>query len=110
MKRITLLMLLAMALPGFAAAENWSNVPIIDTQCSAKVKADPDAHTRACAMACAKSGFGIIDKEGNYLKFDNNGNKQAMRLLQSTSQKDHLRVNVSGTKQGDIIRVQSLTM
>ena len=51
MKRIFLLMILAMALPAFAAAEDWSNVSIVDTQCSAKVKADPDSHTRDCALS-----------------------------------------------------------
>ena len=110
MKRIVLLMALAVALPVFAAAETWSNVSIVDTQCSKKAKADPDAHTRDCALTCAKSGFGILDKDGNYLKFDAKGNAEAMQLLQSTAKKDHLRVNVTGEKQGDIIQVQSLKM
>jgi hypothetical protein len=110
MKRISLLIILALALPALAAAEDWSNVSMIDTKCSAKVKADPDAHTRACAMSCAKSGFGIPDKDGNYLKFDDKGNQEAMKLLQNTDKKDHLRVNVSGKKEGDIIHVQSLKM
>ena len=74
MKRAVVLMAACLALPAFAAAENWSNVSMIDTQCSTKAKADPDAHTKACAMACAKSGFGIIDSGGNYLKFDAKGN------------------------------------
>jgi len=110
MKRISLLMILALALPALAVAEDWSNVSMIDTKCSATAKADPDAHTRACAMSCAKSGFGILDKDGNYLKFDDKGNQEAMRLLQNTDKKDHLRVNVSGKKDGDVIHVQSLKM
>jgi hypothetical protein len=103
-------MILALALSAFAAAEDWSNVSMIDTKCSAKAKADPDSHTRACAMTCAKSGFGIFDKDGTYLKFDEKGNQEAMKLLQNTDKKDHLRVNVSGTKSGDTIQVQSLKM
>jgi hypothetical protein len=110
MKRIFAVMMLAVALPAFAAAEAWNNVAIVDTQCAAKVKADPDSHTRDCAMACAKSGFGIVDKDGNYLKFDANGNAEAVKLLQSTTKKDHLRVSVTGEKQGDTIHVQSLKM
>jgi hypothetical protein len=103
-------MILAVALPAFATAETWSNVSIIDTQCSAKAKANPDAHTRDCALTCAKSGFGILDKDGNYLKFDAKGNAEAMKLLQNTSKKDHLRVSVTGEQQGEIIQVQSLKM
>jgi len=110
MKRIVLLMILAIGLPLFASAEDWSNVSIIDTQCSTKAKADPDSHTRACALTCSKSGFGILDKDGHYLKFDAQGNAEALKLLQSTAKKDHLRVNVIGTKEGDIIHVQSLKM
>jgi hypothetical protein len=110
MKRIFLLTILAMALPVLAAAEDWNNVSIVDTQCSTKAKADPDSHTRECALTCAKSGFGILDKDGNYLKFDAKGNAEALKLLQNTAKKDHLRVNVTGEKQGNIIEVQSLRM
>jgi len=105
-----LLMILASALPAVAVAENWSNVSMIDSQCSTKAKTDPDSHTRACAMTCAKSGFGILDKDGNYLKFDDKGNQEAMKVLQNTSKKDHIRVDVTGKKDGDIIHVQSLKM
>jgi hypothetical protein len=110
MKRLFLLMIVGMGLPAFAVAEDWSRVSMIDTQCSTKAKADPDSHTRACAMTCAKNGFGILDKDGNYLKFDAKGNTEAIKLLQNTTKKDHLRVNVAGEKDGDIIHVQSLKM
>jgi hypothetical protein len=110
LKRMSFLMILALALPALAAAEDWSHVSMIDTNCSDKVKADPDSHTRACALKCAKGGYGILDKDGNYLKFDEKGNREAMKLLQNTNQKDHLRVNVSGKKEGDTIKVESLKM
>src|SRR4051794_33325207 len=89
MKRIVMAMAVAMALPALAAAEAWNDVSIIDSQCSAKVKANPDAHTRQCALMCSKSGFGIVDSSGNYLKFDDKGNQEALKLLQSSSKKDH---------------------
>ncbi|UWZ84956.1 hypothetical protein [Occallatibacter riparius] len=110
MKRIVLLTAIALMLPAFAAAEDWSGVAIVDVQCSAKAKANPDAHTRDCALMCAKSGFGIVDQNGNFLKFDAKGNQEATKLLQSSSKKDHLRVNVTGTKSGDTIQVQSLSV
>lgn len=110
MKRATVLMAVFLALPAFAAAEDWSNVSIVDTQCSTKAKANPDGHTRSCALGCAKSGFGILDKDGNYLKFDAKGNAEAMKLLEGTSKQDHLRVDVSGTKDGSVIHVESLKL
>lgn len=110
MRKIVLIMVFAMALPLLCAAEDWSNVSLIDTKCAAKAKADPDAHTRACAMQCAKGGFGILTKDGQYLKLDDNGNKEALKLLESSDKKDHIRVNVSGEVKGDTIAVKSVKM
>ena len=110
MKRIVLLTAIALMLPALAAAQDWSNVSIIDQHCAEKEKANADAHTRDCALMCSKSGYGVIDKDGNYLKFDAKGNQEALKLLQNSSQKDHLRVNVTGTKDGRMIHVQSLSM
>jgi hypothetical protein len=110
MKRVVAVLAMCLVLPAFAAAEDWSNVSMIDTQCSTKVKANPDAHTKSCALACAKSGFGILDKDGNYLRFDAKGNQEAKSLLESSNKQDHIRVNVSGKKEGNVLHVQSLKM
>jgi hypothetical protein len=45
---------------------------------------------------------------GTHLKFDAKGNAEALKLLQNTDKKDHLRVNVTGEKQGDVIHIQSV--
>jgi hypothetical protein len=110
MKRVVLLVAVALLFPTLLAAEDWSNVSIIDRHCADKEKANADAHTRDCALMCSKSGYGVIDKDGNYLKFDAKGNEEATKLLQSSTQKDHLRVNVTGTKDGQMIHVQTLSM
>ena len=110
MKRVVVVVAAMLALPLFAVAEDWSNVAMIDTQCSTKAKANPDAHTKSCALACAKSGFGIVDKDGKYLKFDAKGNQEAKSLLESSTKQDHIRVNVSGKKEGDVIHVESVKM
>ena len=55
--------------PLLCAAETWNDVSMVDANCSAKVKDNPDAHTRNCAIQCAKSGFGILTADGTYLKF-----------------------------------------
>ena len=110
MKPIYALLILAVLVPTLAFGQDWNNVALVDTQCSAKVKANPDAHTRSCALACAKSGFGILDKEGRYLKFDQKGNQEALKLLESSSKQDHLRVDVSGKAQGEVIHVDSVKL
>lgn len=97
-----------LAASGVAAAETWSNVSLIDTMCSVSAKAKPDAHTRACALQCAKSGFGIVTADGNYLKFDDAGNSQVLAALKATKKADHLRVSVTGDRAGDTIKVSAV--
>jgi pyruvate formate-lyase activating enzyme-like uncharacterized protein len=101
---------LLVALPGLCAAETWENVSVVDVSCSAKVKADADAHTRACAMKCEKSGYAIVTSDGTVLKFDAKGNEEAIAALKASSKVDHLRVTVMGDRDGDTIKVKSLRM
>lgn len=96
--------------PGLALAESWTNVSLVDVNCSAKVAANPDAHTRACALECAKSGYGVIAADGKYLKLDAEGSKTAYGLIKATDRKDHLRVNLTGTLAGETITVQTIEM
>ena len=110
MKKLTLIAILGcLAMPAFAA-ETWTNVPIVDTLCASKVKADPDAHTRACALQCEKGGYGIVTQDGTYLKFDSAGNAKAAAALKASKKTDHLRVTVTGDREGDNIKVSSLSM
>ncbi len=93
-----------------AQAESWQGAALVDNQCAAKSKADPDSHTRDCAIGCAKSGFGIITADGKYLKLDAKGNDQALAELNKTKKDDHLRVNVTGEVDGSTIKVKTLSL
>ncbi len=109
-KKMILGMSFAAFLPLLVHAETWKAVPVVDSMCYAKVKADPDAHTTRCALACVKSGYGIITADGVFLKFDNSGNDRLSNLLKNTDKKDHLRVTVDGKRQGDSIAVTSVVL
>lgn len=102
--------LLALVLPAAARAESWTRVALVDVSCSTRVKADPDAHTRACALKCAASGYGIWTADGTYLKFDAEGSKKAQALLEASDRKDHLRVDVSGELVDGALKVTSIAM
>lgn len=93
-----------------AQQATFVNVPLIDTMCSAKAAANPDAHTRACALQCQNSGFGILTEKGEFLKLDASGNNRAIELLKSSSKQDNLRVSVSGTRKGDTITVKEIRL
>jgi hypothetical protein len=110
MKRIVLLLCLLLTFPMVTMAETWSGVPVVDHNCYAKIKADPDSHTTQCALACARSGYGIIASDGTFIKFDENGNKKTIEMLKQTSKKDHLRITVEGKLVGGTIQVQSIKL
>jgi len=97
-------------MPAFAAVETYKDVSVVDVNCSKKVAADPDSHTRACALKCAASGFGIVTKDKQFLKFDAEGNSKIVEALKTSDKKDHLRVDVSGDVQGDTLKVTSIKL
>ena len=108
MRKLILLTLLG-ALPATALATTWENVTLIDHACAEKMKADPDAHTKACLLQCAGTGYGILD-HGTWIPLDKAGDEKALSALKATSHKDHIRVNVTGEKKGSVIEVTSLTI
>ncbi|HKY31015.1 MAG TPA: hypothetical protein VJV23_00660 [Candidatus Polarisedimenticolia bacterium] len=99
-----------LAFPLGAAAETWKDVPVIDTLCVAKVKAEPDKHTRQCALQCAKGGYGLLTPEGAYLTFDAAGNEKTLAALKATKKADHLRATVTGERNGESITVTSISI
>ena len=98
------------AVPVFAANETFTDVPLVDVNCSRKVAADPDSHTRDCALKCQQSGFGIVTKDKKFLKLDANGNAQVIAALKASDKKDHLRANVAGDVEGETIKVSSVKL
>ena len=98
------------ALPALASAETWKNVSLVDTMCVGKVKADPDKHPAACALKCADSGFGVLTSDGTFLKLDAQGNTLATAALKATKKTNAIRATVDGEKDGETIKVKSLTV
>lgn len=93
-----------------ATAETWKDVAVIDTLCVSKVKADPDKHTTACALQCQKGGYGLLTADGTYLKFDADGNQKALAALKATKKTDHVRATVLGERNGETIKVTSISL
>ena len=108
MKKLAALAVLLFSIS--AAATTWNNVVLMDKNCSRKAAANPDAHTRDCALQCANSGYGIVTSDGKYLKFDQAGDQQSLKLLKSTDKKDHLRVTVDGDEKDGTIAVKSIKL
>ena len=110
MRKLALLLSVVAMFAVPALSETFHDVPVVDKNCSSKVAVNPDAHTRECALKCAASGFGIVTKDQKFLKFDANGNAKIKEALQNSSEKDHLRVDVSGDVENDTLEVKSIKL
>jgi hypothetical protein len=74
------------------------------------VEANPDAHTRECALKCSAGGYGILTPDKKFLKFDSEMNSKISGELKASSKQDHLRVDVTGDVQGDTLKVTSVKL
>ncbi len=107
-KLFSLAALVALLAPAAVLADSWDNASLIDQMCLSKVKGKPDSHPTSCLLKCASSGYGILTSDGTWLKLDDAGNAKALAALKQTKKKDHVRVDVTGDKKGDVIQVASL--
>jgi hypothetical protein len=89
-----------------ASAQTFSGT-VVDVMCKGK---DLSSHTRQCALDCAKSGFGLVQADGKFLKFDESGNARTLTLLKKSSKDKDLKVKVSGTMDGEVIKVQAVEL
>ena len=87
-----------------ALAETWTGT-VVDVMCKDKDLAN---HTSKCAIACAKSGFGVVLADGKFMKFDESGNSKALAAVKATSRDKDLKAKVSGTSDGDVITVETI--
>ena len=87
-----------------AAAESVSGT-VVDVMCRTK---DLAGHTRQCAVTCAKSGFGVVTADGKFLKFDEAGNGKTLTALKTLSKEKDLKAKVTGTVDGDLIKVDAI--
>lgn len=88
----------------FAATFNGT---VVDTMCKGN---DLAKHTKDCALKCSKSGYGLVTSDGKFLKFDEKGNSKALAALKKSSKESDLKATVNGTQDGDVLKVQSITI
>lgn len=106
MKRILLLSIALPLLTIGAFAETWTGT-LVDVMCKGK---DLSSHTAKCAVSCAKSGYGLVLSDGKFVKFDEGGNAKALVALKSTDKEKDLKAKVSGSLDGDTVRVSSIDL
>lgn len=93
-------------LAGLASAETFSGT-VVDVMCKGN---DLASHTRDCALSCSKSGFGLVQADGKFLKFDESGNARTLSALKKSSKEKDLKVKVTGKVDGEVIKVESIEL
>ncbi len=89
---------------------------LVDKACSAdyvkKGYAAAKGHDVGCAQMddCAKTGYGVLTADNEFVAFDAGGNKRAAAALKGTAKKTDLQVTVSGEVSGDSMKVAALKM
>ena len=86
------------------------NGHLMDTMCAAKKLDQASSHTAQCMKDCATSGFGLVTKDGKYLKFNEGGNAKALKALKADNRQANLQVKVTGELKGSVIWVDSIAM
>ena len=102
MKALCTLFLLAV--PALAADFTGT---VVDIMCRGK---DLSSHTRECALTCAKSGYALVTADGKFLKFDESGNARTLAALKKSTRDKDLKAKVTGTLDGDVLKVQSIDL
>lgn len=67
---------------------------------------------RECSLMkdYVRSGYGIVTDARKFLRFDNAGNRRVVELLRNTSERDNLKVIVTGDIDGDTIKVTEMSL
>lgn len=84
---------------------------LIDAYCARNANATTArTHERMCDMGapCRAVGYGVMTADGRFWKFDPAGDRKALATLQATTQKDDLRVRVTGREHGNAFAVSTL--
>ena len=94
------------AFAAVASAETFSGT-VVDVMCRTK---DLASHTRECAIQCSRGGYGLVTADGKFLKFDEKGNARILGLLKKSAKEKDLKAKVTGTADGDVIKVEALEL
>jgi hypothetical protein len=93
-----------LATSSILAAETWTGT-MVDVMCK---NSDLASHTAKCAVECSKGGYGLVLGDGKFVKFNETGNAKALAAVKATTKEKDLKAKVTGTLQGDVIKVQSI--
>jgi hypothetical protein len=114
MKRFITILFAAVSIGAFAADSSIQGY-LIDASCAVRGTRRPDfgaGHQLTCLRmpSCAASGYGVLTDDKRFIKFDQDGNEQAKKLLADLTPQANIKVNVSGNVNGDRMTVTTMRL
>lgn len=105
---------------GWIFAESWSGA-LVDSRCFeseehnvnptdslTNVDRDRNWEIRFCAPRAKSKSFALVDRSGQSLQLDSEGNRKAAELVRKIGKKDLFLVVVNGEKSGHKLMVDSI--
>jgi hypothetical protein len=115
MRRIALVLLTAAALSAFAAETKVQGY-LVDLACATSDEGKEPGfgaeHTKGCLQMpeCAKSGYGVLTDDKKVIRFDAASNAKAKRFIADMKKTKNIKVNVTGTVNGENIAVSKIEL
>jgi hypothetical protein len=114
MKKLTLVLLTAVALSAFAADTKIQGY-LVDIACASEEGQRPNfgiKHSKECLQMpdCAKSGYGLLTEDKKVIRFDATGSEKAKQFIAELKKNNDIKVNVTGTINGDRMSVSKIEL
>jgi hypothetical protein len=114
MKKLTLVLLTAVALTAFAADTRVQG-HLVDIACASEEGQRADfgvKHSKECLQMpeCANSGYGVLTDDKKIIKFDAASNKKAKQFIADLKKNNDIKVNVTGTMNGERMTVTKIEL
>jgi hypothetical protein len=114
MKKLTLVLLTAVALSAFAADTKIQGY-LVDIACASEEgqRANFGAkHSKDCLQMpdCAKSGYGLLTDDKKVIKFDEASNEKAKQFIADLKKEKDIKVSVTGTVNGERMTVSKIEL
>jgi hypothetical protein len=114
MKKFTLVLLTAVALSAFTAETKVQGY-LVDIACASEEGQRANfgiKHSKECLQMpdCAKSGYGLLTDDKKIIKFDAASNAKAKQFIADLTKKNDIKVNVTGTLNGEHMTVSKIEL
>jgi hypothetical protein len=118
MRQFAMVLVIGLVAAGAAyAAQGQEKVSgyLIDLRCAAQHAGEAGfaaKHDKECLLMdkCVKSGYGVLTADNKLIKFDNKGNREALKLIKATDKDKDWKVTVTGKLTGESIAVSSIAL